>query len=84
MNRDWAARIKAIGFAASLGGALVGGWLGFQVTEGLLALITTILGATVGANLILLVLDIAWDRQARDRFAEADAKEPLEAHPSIG
>jgi hypothetical protein len=84
VNRDWSAGIKAIGLAAALGGALVGGSLGFNVTEGLLALITTILGATVGANLILLVLDIAWDRQARDRFAEAGAKEALEAHPSTG
>lgn len=84
VNRDWSARIKAIGFAAALGGALVGGSLGFNATEGLLALMTTILGATVGANLILLVLGIAWDRQARDRFAEAGAKEALEAHPSTG
>jgi hypothetical protein len=41
-------------------------------------------GATVGSNLILLVLDIAWDRQARDRFVETSAKERLEARPSTG
>ena len=44
-------------------GALVGAWLGFNATDGLLALITTIVGAAVGANLTLLALDIAWDRQ---------------------
>jgi pimeloyl-ACP methyl ester carboxylesterase len=84
VHRDWSARIKATGVAAAVGGALVGGWLGFNATEGLLALITTIVGATVGSNLILLVLDIAWDRQARDRFVETSAKERLEARPSTG
>jgi hypothetical protein len=45
--------------------------------------LTTILGATVGANLALLVLDISWDRKARDRFAATDAKS-LQAHPTTG
>lgn len=84
VNRDWSARIKAAGFAASAGGALVGAWLGFNATEGLLALVTSIVGATVGANLILLTLDIAWDRQARDRFAEARIGETLETRSSTG
>jgi pimeloyl-ACP methyl ester carboxylesterase len=81
VNRGWSHRTKATGFAAAAGGALVGAWLGFNVTEGLLALITTIVGASVGANLTLLALDIAWDRQVRDRFA-AGPKETLEARPS--
>ncbi len=75
VNRDWSARTKTTGLAAAVAGALVGGWLGFNATEGLLALITTIVGAAVGANLTLLLLDIAWDRQARDRFAEFEARE---------
>jgi hypothetical protein len=33
----------------------------------------------VGANLALIFLDVAWDRQVRDRFLETEAKEPLEA-----
>jgi hypothetical protein len=33
---------------------------------------------------ILLVLDIAWDRQGRDRFSESGATETLEARPSVG
>jgi hypothetical protein len=82
VRRDWSARIKAAGFAATVGGSLVGGWLGFNAAEDLLALLTAILGATVGANLILLVLDIAWDRQARDRFAATNARDTLEARPS--
>ena len=69
VSRDWSAQTKATGFAAAVGGALVGAWLGFNATEGLLALITTIVGAAVGGNVTLLALDIAWDWQVRDRFA---------------
>ena len=83
VNRDWSATTKATGFAAAAGGALVGAWLGFNATEGLVALLTTILGAVAGANLLLLALDIAWDRQARDRFA-APAAQTLDARPSTG
>jgi pimeloyl-ACP methyl ester carboxylesterase len=82
LNRGWAAQTKVTGFAAAVGGALVGAWLGFHATEGLLALITAIVGAAVGGNLTLLGLDIAWDWQVRDRFA-ANARETLEVRPSI-
>ncbi len=84
VDRDRSAKTKTTGFAAAAGGALVGAWLGFNATEGLLALITTIVGAAVGANLTLLALDIAWDRQERDRFVDTSAKETLEARPSTG
>jgi pimeloyl-ACP methyl ester carboxylesterase len=83
MNSDWAANTKAIGLAAAIGGAIVGGWLGFHAIEGLFALVTAIVGAAVGANLILLALDIAWDRQARDRFPAPSIKEALEARPGL-
>jgi pimeloyl-ACP methyl ester carboxylesterase len=69
VNRDWSARTKATGFAAAAGGALVGAWLGFNATEGIFSPLTAIVGAAVAANLTLLALDIAWDRQVRDRFA---------------
>jgi pimeloyl-ACP methyl ester carboxylesterase len=81
VDRRWAARTKATGFAAAVGGALVGAWLGFHASEGLLALITAIAGAAVGGNLTLLGLDVAWDWQVRERFA-ANARETLEARPS--
>jgi uncharacterized membrane protein YdfJ with MMPL/SSD domain/pimeloyl-ACP methyl ester carboxylesterase len=84
VDRDWSSLTKATGFAAVVGGALVGAWLGFHATEGLLALPTSIVGAMVGANLILLALDMAWDRQPRDRFAEDSGTEALEARPSTG
>src|SRR6266513_1071642 len=81
VNRGWSAQTKVTGFAVAVGGALVGAWLGFHASEGLLALITAIAGATVGGNLTLLGLDIAWDRQVRERFA-ANAREMLEVRPS--
>ena len=81
VNRDWSATTRITGLAAAAGGALIGGRLGFNVTDagfGLAAPLLAIAGATIGGNLTLLALDIAWDWQTRDRFA-ATAKESLEA-----
>jgi pimeloyl-ACP methyl ester carboxylesterase len=84
VNRDWSARTKVTGFAAAVAGALIGARLGFNATEGLVAVVTTIVGAVAGANLTVVALDIAWDWQVRDRFAETNAKETLEARTSTG
>jgi hypothetical protein len=65
VNRDRSATTKATGFAAAVGGALVGAWLGFNATEGLFALITAIGGAAAGGNLILIILDISEARSGR-------------------
>jgi pimeloyl-ACP methyl ester carboxylesterase len=86
VNRDSATPTNT-GFAAAAAGALIGAWLGFNVTSagfGYLAPFVAIVGATVGANLALLALDIVWDRQARARFAESGVNETLEVHPSTG
>jgi pimeloyl-ACP methyl ester carboxylesterase len=83
VNGGWAKGNKAIGLAAAAACALVGAWLGFNATDGLLAVITTIVGAAVAANLVLILLDIAWDRRAYDRFAATDVHESVETHPSI-
>jgi hypothetical protein len=83
VNRDWTARTKTTGLAAAVAAGLLGAWLGFHAADDLLALVTAIVGASVGANLALVLLDIAWDRQARDRV-ETTAKETLEARPSPG
>jgi hypothetical protein len=75
------------GLAAAAGGALIGAWLGFNVTDagfGFLAPFVAIVGATAGANLFLLALDIVWDRQARVRLADGRPTETLEARPSTG
>ena len=69
VRSGWSTQTQATGFAGAVGGALVGAWLGFHVVEGLFALVTTIAGAIIGGNLLLLGLDIAWDQQRRDRFA---------------
>lgn len=67
VHRDWTTQIKQAGLAAAMGAALIGAWIGFTSTAGLLALITTIVGAAIATNLALIVLDIRWDRSARDR-----------------
>jgi len=87
VNPDWSATIKTTGFAMAAGGALVGAWLGFNVTSaafGLIAPLLAIVAAAVAGNLLLITLDIAWDRQARDRFAETSATGALDARPSTG
>ncbi|MDX6369332.1 MAG: hypothetical protein QOG93_834, partial [Gaiellaceae bacterium] len=84
VNPSWDVQTKITGFAAALAGALIAAWLGFHATEGLLALVTAIAGAVAGGNLTLLALDIAWDRQLRDRFP-ANAKDTLRAaQPATG
>ena len=81
VDGGWSGTTRLTGLAAAAGGAIVGGWLGFQTTVDLAALFTTIVGATAGANLLLLALDIAWDRLAYDRFAAAEA---VETAPQLG
>ena len=52
-------------FAAVVVGAVSGAWLGFHVTSAgfdLMAPLLAVVGATVGANLVVLVLDIRRDR----------------------
>lgn len=60
----WVSRGRQVttGLALALAGGLVGGWLGFGATTGFGALATAIAGATVGANAVLLALDIATNR----------------------
>jgi hypothetical protein len=69
VHRDWSTKTKTTGVAAAIGGGLIGAWLGFNAASGLPAIATAILGAAVGANLILLAVDITWDRSNHRRFA---------------
>ena len=82
VNRNLPARARTAGLLAATASALIGAWLGFHATTGLMAVITTIVGATVGANLALLALDISGGRQVRDRSAATIAKETLAVRPS--
>src|SRR6185503_355960 len=59
-----AALPRSFAFAAALPGALVGAWFGFNAVSGLFAVLTTAVGATAVSNLALLVVDIAWHREA--------------------
>ena len=79
-HRDWSTKTKTTGFAAAISGALIGAWLGFNATSGFLAIAIAIVGAAVGANLILLALDISWDRSNRSRvISEGGPSAPTQA-----
>jgi hypothetical protein len=69
MDRDWSPKTRTTGFAAAMSGALMGAWLGFNATSGFFVILSSIVGAAIGANLILLAIDITWDRSNRSRFA---------------
>lgn len=58
VHRDWPAARRQTGFWAALVGGLVGAWIGFIAVAGLVALMTSIIAAAVGANLALVVLDV--------------------------
>jgi pimeloyl-ACP methyl ester carboxylesterase len=66
VRHELAPRARTAGFVGAVGGALLGAWFGFHVITGLFAVMTTIVGSAAGANLILLVLDGARDRTARE------------------
>jgi len=72
--RDEGSRVPRL--AVAVVGAVVGAWLGFNVTDaglGLFAPLVTIIGATAGANLTVIALDIQEDRAA----AAAAAPQPV-------
>jgi hypothetical protein len=73
VHRDWTAESKGLGLAASVAGALVGGWLGFHATGGLMALMTAILGAVAGGNLVLILLDMVRAGSVDDRVGSGTA-----------
>ena len=72
--RDEGSRVPRL--AVAIVGAVVGAWLGFNVTDaglGLFAPLVTTIGATAGANLTVIALDIREDRAA----AAAAAPQPV-------
>ncbi len=82
VHSDWSGATRRAGLACALGGALIAGWLGFNAIAGPLALVTTIVGAALGANLTLILFDMSRDRAVRHRFAATTANGTLQAHPS--
>ena len=84
VNRDWSLMTKGVGLAAAAGGALLGAWLGFNATGVGLSILTAIVGAAAGANLLLLALEIVWDRQRHDRFVATGPRVTWGTRPSGG
>jgi len=64
VHKDWTRRRRLAGLAAAVAGSLLGAWLGFHAVEDLAALVTTIAGATITANLALLLIDMRRDPYA--------------------
>lgn len=58
VDRDRPAEAKSTGMALAAAGAVLGAWLGSTAVEGFFALFTAIIGATAGANLMVITLDI--------------------------
>jgi pimeloyl-ACP methyl ester carboxylesterase len=79
VHRDWSPEVRSAGFRAAAVGAAAGAWAGFHAGTGMLALITTITGAAVGANLALIAYDIARERAVSPPAAEADPALPPHA-----
>ncbi len=85
VRTDTPKAMRAKGIGAAGVGAVVGAALGFHVTSGLMALITTIIGAAVVSNLSLLVLDIWTERAASRGTAAPPRAEPpdLSSGPAV-
>jgi hypothetical protein len=82
VHRDWSRQARTAGLWTAMGGALVGAWLGSNATVGLLALITTVVGSAVAANLALIMLDISRDRSIRRNLAAtATSSRPCVVRP---
>lgn len=68
VRREWSREDRTAGLVAGVAGALLGAWLAFDATTPPLAILTTIVGATAGANLLLIALDLVRGRSpSRDR-----------------
>jgi hypothetical protein len=84
MDRDWSSKTRTTGFAAAMSGAVIGAWLGFNATSGFFVILSSIVGAAVGANLILLAIDITWDRSNRSRFPAVGDAPPVPMQAAVG
>jgi pimeloyl-ACP methyl ester carboxylesterase len=81
VRTDTPKAMRAKGIGAAGVGAVVGAVLGFHVTSGGIALITTIIGAAAVSNLSLLVLDI-WTERAASRGTAAPPQGSRPSSPS--
>jgi pimeloyl-ACP methyl ester carboxylesterase len=58
-SRDYSRGAKAAGLLAASAGAVAGGWFGFTVESGVIALFTTIVGAIAAGNIALITVSLA-------------------------
>jgi hypothetical protein len=70
---------KAAGLAGAVLTALAGAWLAFLAVNGLLAIGTAIIGAALGANLALVVLDLLVARPANGD----ETRVPTRGRPTV-
>ena len=70
-------RPKLAGLACAVAGAQLGAWFGFAIAASPLALLTAVVGAVAGTNLLLVAGDIVSDRAHSRRT-------PSPAHPHLG
>jgi pimeloyl-ACP methyl ester carboxylesterase len=75
VDRNRPARARVPGLAGAIAGAFAGAWLGFHATIGLAAVLTTIIAATAGANLVLIVLGMTRERPVAVPVAEPRARD---------
>jgi hypothetical protein len=80
-HRDRSRPVRRQGLALALFGSLLGGGLGFGAVAGLAGTLSTIVGATLVANLGLLVLDIRSGRRAARQADVLHTERWVEAVP---
>jgi pimeloyl-ACP methyl ester carboxylesterase len=70
VHRSWDPRRSRVRLLLASAGALAGGWLGVEATEGPALVVTAVAGAVAGANLALILQDMSRDRSVRPPPAE--------------
>jgi len=83
LRPDWPLQKKVVGLVMSAAGAVAGAWLGFHAADDLLALLTAIAGATAGANLMLILLDMSRARPVAAETARTHVP-PLDTAAATG
>ena len=88
VHQDRSSSNRYLGLAAAVIGAVIGAWFGFSAVPGLIAIVTTIIGATTVGNLALIAFDITTDSgipnpteteidlREREAVTEAETQEP--------
>jgi pimeloyl-ACP methyl ester carboxylesterase len=79
VRRTWSRQIRNAGLCTAVGGAALGTWLGLHSVSGLFSAILGVVGAVLGANLALLVRDMASGTPTAPAPAAGDDRPPAPA-----